>query len=86
MNFLFLGIFSGFFWLILPFLNDKKMIQNTTKKGGIFARVPRGCEVARKATWQRHTGPRGAYAVMWHIIYIYLYSGYNIYSLPIIGR
>ena len=24
----------------------------------IFARVPRGCDMARKATWQSHAGPR----------------------------
>ena len=28
------------------------------KGGFIFARDPRGCDVARKATWQSHAGPR----------------------------
>ena len=28
------------------------------KMGFIFARDPRGCDVARKATWQSHEGPR----------------------------
>ena len=34
--------------------------------------ISRGTCVARKATWQRHADPRGAYAT--HHILIYLYS------------
>ena len=42
-------------------------------------RVPRGCDVARKATWQSHAGPRGAYTAQ----YLYLsYIVYNIYRSP----
>ena len=29
------------------------------KKAFISVRDPRGCDVARKATWQRHAGPHG---------------------------
>ena len=31
----------------------------------IFAQDPRGCDVALRATWQRHGGPRGTYAVLY---------------------
>ena len=41
------------------------------KKGGIFARDPHGCDVARKATWQHHAGPRGAYAARCDVYIIY---------------
>ena len=35
------------------------------------ARVPRGCDVARKATWQTDTDPRSAYVVGYtYIIFI----------------
>ena len=39
-----------------------------------FARDPYGCDVARKATWQSHAGPRSAYAARcdMYIIYILL--------------
>ena len=50
MNFLFLGIFFEFFLLILRFLNDKNDLKYS-KKEGISAPDPRGCDVARKATW-----------------------------------
>ena len=39
-----------------------------------FARVPRGCDVALRATWQRHAGSRGAYAVCIFILLHNLYS------------
>ena len=39
-----------------------------------FARAPRGCDVARKATWQRHADPRSAYVAHYtyyiHILHI----------------
>ena len=46
MNFL---IFSDFFELILRFL-ILKIIKKKEEKGVIFARDPRECDVARKAT------------------------------------
>ena len=52
-------------------LNLLKIIQKIDKKGLIFARDPRGCNMACKATWQSHTGPcerlRGA-EVTWPIL------------------
>ena len=52
--------FSGFFLILFsilkPFLNKQKI-----KIGLILSRAPRGCDVARKATWQRHADPRSAY-------------------------
>ena len=59
-------IFRDFFWIFLinfTILNIKNNL-NKSKKGDTPAWDPRGCDVARKATWQRHAGPRGAYAVM----------------------
>ena len=50
MNFLiFLGIFPDFSELIFDF----QMLKTIKKgqKGFIFARDPRGCDVAHKATW-----------------------------------
>ena len=44
----------------------------------IFARVPRGCDVARKATWHSHAGPRerlrGAWVTRGPYLYLYIYS------------
>ena len=78
MNFL---IFRDFSELILRFLMIKT-IKIKAKKGFIFARDPRGCNVARKATWQRHAGPHGAYAAQCDVhIYIYRnYMGYSTYK------
>ena len=56
------SIFRDFFWIFLinfMILNIKNDL-NKGKKGDISVRDPHGCDVARKATWQRHTGPRGA--------------------------
>ena len=51
------------------------------KRGMIFARVPRGCDVARKATWMSHAGPRerlrGAEVARGQ----YLYLSYIVYNL-----
>ena len=61
MNFPIFRDFSRFFWnfpnLFLIF-KEFKTIKKRAKRGLIFARVPRGCDVARKATWQSHAGPR----------------------------
>ena len=57
MNFLILGIFFQIFlnlFSIFKWLKNKKM----AKTGLYFARDPRGCDVARKATWQSHADPR----------------------------
>ena len=34
------------------------MNTKSVKRGLIFVQVPRGCDVALKATWQSHAGPR----------------------------
>ena len=60
------SILRDFFWIFLinfTIFNIKNDL-NKGKKGDISARDPRGCDVARKATWQRHAGPHGAYAVI----------------------
>ena len=56
--------FSEFFLIF----NDFIFYLNRFKKIYIYiyiyifcARDPRGCDVARKATWQRHADPRSAY-------------------------
>ena len=46
-----------------------------SKKRVQSARDPRGCDVARKATWQRHADPRSAYVARY--TYIYLFNLYN---------
>ena len=60
-------------------MNKKK-----SKKGLLIARVPRGCDVARKATWQSHAGPRSAY-MAYTYIFIY-YHKYNGFSAFLIGE
>ena len=41
------------------------------KRGTIFVRDPRGCDVARKATWQRHAVPkRHIFISIFYIFYI----------------
>ena len=47
----------------------KKKIE---EKGGIFVQDPRGCDVARKATWQRHADPLGACAARCDVYIIYI--------------
>ena len=57
-------IFRDFFWIFFEFIlifNVKNKFK-IGKKGGIIRAGPRGCDVALRATWQRHAGPRGAYA------------------------
>ena len=61
--------FSGFFQFNFQF-KTFKIINNLTKMCLLFARAPRGCDVALRATWQRHTGSRGAYATHIHYIHI----------------
>ena len=69
--------FSGFFRFYFRF-KTFKIIKKMIKRGMIFARVPRGCDVARKATWQRLRGAevtRGQYLYLSYIVY-------NIYRSP----
>ena len=47
-------------------------IKIKAKMGFIFVRDPRGCDVARKAMWQRHTGPRGTYAALCDVYILYI--------------
>ena len=42
------------------------------KKGVNIRAGPRGCDVALKATWQRHAGPRGAYMADVMCIFIFI--------------
>ena len=49
-----------------------------------FCAGPRGCNTALRATWQRHTGPRGsatrahaAYAFIYLCYIVYIYNGYS---------
>ena len=55
-----LGIFSGFLKLFFLFY-FRFLIIKINKKIKKGARDPRGCDVARKATWQRHADLRSAY-------------------------
>ena len=86
MNFLIFRDFSGFFEFIFDFLMIKT-IKKRGKTGYIFARDPLGCEVALRATWQRHAGPCGAYAARCDVhIYNYRnYMGYSTYKHSIFG-
>ena len=49
------------------------MNKKREKRGLIIARVPCGCDVACKATWQSHAGPRSAYVAHVHIYLFILY-------------
>ena len=54
--------------------NSKKRINS--------AWVPRGCDMALRATWQRHAGPRDAYAAYTYIYNLYsLYNGYSAFRI-----
>ena len=52
--------------ILFSIFNNK----NINKKLKIWARGPRGCDVARKATWQRHVDPRSAPTWREYILYI----------------
>ena len=67
--------FFGFFRIFLDFiydLNSFKINTKIIKKIWILARAPRGCDVARKARWQRHADPRIAYVARYISYIIYL--------------
>ena len=53
-------------------MNLKKMQKAVNIRAG-----PRGCDVALRATWQRHAGPRGAYAGYTYTYYLFIYYIYK---------
>ena len=68
--------FSEFFLTFNDFifyLNRFKINKNNKKKYLFCARGPRGCDVARKATWQRHADPRSAYVARIYTVLFILY-------------
>ena len=50
-----------------------KKIKKVMKTGLIFARDTRGCDVAMRAIWECHEGPRGAFAVRCDVYIRYIY-------------
>ena len=64
----FFRIFKTVFLILFSILIIK--INKKLKKG---VRGPRGCYVARKATWQRHADPRSAYVARIYIVLFILY-------------
>ena len=66
-------IFRDFFWIFSDFIFDLKRLKINKKwqKAVYFRTGPRGCDVALRPTWQRHAGPRGAYAAYNYILYSY---------------
>ena len=71
MNFLFLGIFSGFLRIYFLFKSIKINLKKL-QKADLTRAGPRGCDVALWATWQRHAGPRGV--SIYYIYFIIIYS------------
>ena len=73
-------IFRDFFRFYFRFKRFK-IIKKMKKRGMIFALVPCGCDVARKATWQSHASPRerlrGAEVTRGQ----YLYLSYIVYNI-----
>ena len=66
------SIFRDFFRIFLNlfrFLNNKNELKRGKRRVN-STRDLRGCDVARKATWQRHADPRGAYAAQYLLIFI----------------
>ena len=74
----FLGIFSKF----SNFIFYLKTFKNKYKKNIKSARVPRGCDVARKATWQSHADPRSAPTWRIFILILYLFNTYKMGLQP----
>ena len=73
MNFLILRDFLEFSEFIFDFKSIKTM-KKIIKRGLLIARDPRGCDVARKATWQSHTNPREClHGVEMTHVHIYIY-------------
>ena len=67
--------FRDFLWIFPDFSNLNfyiKTLKINIKKRVKRVRGPRGCDVARKATWQSHADPRSA--PTWRDIYpIFIY-------------
>ena len=67
--------FRDFFWIFPDFsdlnfyLKTKKILKIIIKRG---PRGPRGWDVARKATWQRHADPRSAPTWRVDLSYIFI--------------
>ena len=60
MDFIILRIFSDFFYEFIFYYKLIKM--NLKRQKVVYIRAgPRGCDVALRAMWQRHAGPRGVY-------------------------
>ena len=57
MNFLNFRDFSKIFRIYFRF-KSLKIIKKRIKRGYIFVRDPRECDMACKATWQSHVDPR----------------------------
>ena len=66
-----------------------KKIKKRAKTSFIFVQDPRGCDVARKATWQSHAGPRerlrGAEVTRVYINIYHNYKGYSTYKHSVLG-
>ena len=78
--------FSRFFRFYFRF-KTFKIILKMTKSILFFARVPRRCDVALGATWQRHAGPRDAYATCVYIYIVYLFHIVSIMGIqPSVDR
>ena len=78
--------FSVFFRIFYDFIFDfnNKKINKKIKK---WARGPRGCDVARKATWQHHVDPRSVPTWREYILYsIILIFIKGFFVLPYMGR
>ena len=68
--------FKVFFWIFPDFYDFIFYLKTfkINKKNAKSARVPRGCDVACKATWQSHADPRSAYVARYMYIFIIYYS------------
>ena len=74
MNFLIFRDFPDFSEFIFEF-KSFKTIKKRIKRGVIFTQDPRGCNVARKATWQSNADPRKCLrGVEVTRVYIHIYS------------
>ena len=69
----FLGIFLDFYNFIFRFKTFK--INKKMQKVFNFCAGPCGCDVALRATWQRHAGPRGVCIYLSMLYSTYIYNG-----------
>ena len=65
--------------ILFSIFKNKKLNKKNIKK---WAQGLRGCDVARKATWQRHADPRNApRGTIYHILhYVYIYINRSLSS------